>query len=220
MSGTDDSQPKYREAYPRLDILQATAAYRRGETLCIFRNEQGRVLGAVRFSFSASGALLRGELGGPSVPYWAGVERLILLGAANDLPKVHRILACPKCGGRVQVLFCAAAWGCAACHGLHFRRQLIDRQTRDAEDLAEAELRLKKPRPKGMHQKTFAAFRAADTALVQRLRPVVDQGWRRVASAEHQARVSETWMPFETARRSPELSLMIGLSLDEIEELG
>ena len=33
-------RPRYREAYPKLDVPKAVASFRRGRNICAFRDEQ------------------------------------------------------------------------------------------------------------------------------------------------------------------------------------
>ena len=39
------SQPRYREAYPRINLIEAEAAISNGRTVCQFENERGWALG-------------------------------------------------------------------------------------------------------------------------------------------------------------------------------
>jgi len=199
--------PRHREAYPKLDILQASTSFRSGRNLCVYRHERGGVLGVLQFTPSSDWqtAILFGQLQGPQVPYWSGEFLLRLLQTKNCVTATRRAAACPGCGRRVQMLYCVGGWSCAKCHRLHYRRQLVDRLTLAAEDLQEFEEQLTAPRPKWMHQRTFAKKRAADQASVDRLKPLLKDPWRRVASAAHQARVEGTWMSLRELHQDPQL---------------
>ena len=206
MAATDDDKPRYREAYPRLDVLKATAAYRRGRDVCAFHDDSGRVLGVVRFTLvNLASAVMKGVLGGRQLKLWKGPEHIELLSSSNDIAGLLRAAKCPGCGRRVQSLVYVNWWGCAGCHKLLYRRQLVDRRTLDAEDLVAAEQRLKEFRPRGMQQRTFAARRDADQATVDRLKPMITESWRRVASAAHQPRVKGVWMSLAELRARRDL---------------
>lgn len=204
-----DGKPRYREAYPRLDVLRAAAAHRRGRDICVFRDDHRRILGLVRFApqKDSVAAELTGYLHGPWLSLWRdGPRRIEFLESRNQPLEMRRAANCPACGARVQALVYVTRWGCAKCHRLSYRRQLVDRRTLDAEDLQRAMERLKQPRPKNMHQRKFAARRVADEATVERLRPLLGDPWRRVASAAHQTRVDGVWMSPAELRNDRDLA--------------
>ena len=204
--------PRYREAYPKLDVLQGSVAHRRGRDICAYRNESGRPLGVVQFvpQDDLAAAVLKTQLHGPYLTFWVGSATIELLKSTNEPQGIRRAAACPACGGRVQTLFYVTSWACAACHKLLYRRQLVDRLTLAAEDLVEAEERLSKRRARGEHQRKFAERQAADQATVERLRPLVSAPWQRVASVAHQPRVDGVWMSLTELRDHPDLGPMYG----------
>lgn len=205
------ASPKYREAYPRLDVQQACLEQRRGRDICVFRTEKGYVAGDIRFELSGSGddALLKGHLSYKYFAPWSEGLQIRLTHAPSSVRGLRRAAAaCPSCGQRRRILIYKDWWACGECHKLHYRRQLVDCQTLAAEDFVEAERRLAIPRPRGMHQKTFAERRAADEKLITRLRPIVGaHAWRRVASAAHQLRIESTWMTLDDFRYDEGLRL-------------
>ena len=204
---TADDRPRYREAYPRLDVLKAGAAYRSGRDVCAFQDDRDRVLGVVRFTLvNLASAILTGVLGGRQLKLWKSPEHLDLLTSPNDVAGLRRAAKCPGCERRVQSLVYVDWWACAKCHRLLYRRQLVDRQTLDAEDFTAAERRLKELRPKWRHQRKFAERRAADEAIVERFKATLTDPWLRVASAAHQRRVEGVWMSLAELREDRGLS--------------
>ena len=207
--------PNYLEAYPRLDVLQASAAARRGQGTCVFTDERGRILGGVRFiRVTESRVVLETSLNGPYLRRGKDQSPLDLLEGNNHPERLGRFAKCPACERRVQVLSFTDAWACADCHGLRYRRQLVGRRVLDAEELNAAEERLTKPRPKGMHQKSFASRRASDEATVRRLGPQFAGTYRPVASDVHNFAVDGQWMSEPEIRGNDRLYLVLQDLLD------
>lgn len=207
--------PNYSEAYPRLDVLQASAAERRGQSTCVFTDESGRILGGVRYFRVNDGvAVLQTAVHGPYLRH-TGVSRIELVGGSNQPEGFGRFAKCPSCWRRVQVLSCTDSWACAECHRLKYRRQLVDRKVLDAEELVAAEGRLKEPRPKGTHQETFAKLRARDEETVKRLRPLFEGTYLPVASDAHQFKVESRWFSEAEIRADATLSFALGDLFDQ-----
>jgi len=209
--------PNYSEAYPRLDVLQASAAERQGQGTCVFTDETGRILGGVRyFTVTESAAVLDTFLHGPYLRHTRDQIRLDLVEGNNRPERFGRFAKCPDCGRRVQVLCFTKSWACAGCHGLKYRRQLVDRKVLDAEQLLAAERRLKEPRPKGMRQDTFAKRRASDEETVKRLRAQFAGPYLPVASDAHQFKVQAQWVSEAEIRADTRLSFALGDLLDPL----
>ena len=207
--------PNYLEAYPRLNVLKASAAQRRGQGTCVFEDDSGRILGGVRFiRLDEKFAVLDTLLQGPYLRRYEDRCRLDLSEGNNHPERLGRFTKCPACERRRQVLIFTDSWACADCHGLKYRRQLVDRKVLDAEELLAAEARLKKSRPKGMRQDTFAKLRASDEETVRRLRPQFAGTYRPVASDAHNFAVDGQWMSEAEIRRDDRLYFVLQDLLD------
>ena len=193
--------PKYREAYPRLDVLQAAASARQGCDLCVFGIGPG-IMGALRFTPNQdwTEAGLTGELAGRHIDIWKGTTTIELIPSAGKFGTGARAANCPCCGKRVQVLVFTDRWGCPSCARLLYRRQVVDRTVLLFEDL-NAFSSLLKGRPKGMHQRTFRQAAQRIKALRAELKGRPYQ----VASVHHRDIVEARWLSEEEFRRDSRL---------------
>lgn len=185
-----DQAPRFREAYPRFDVLRAVAEHRKGRALCVFEDERGGTAGWLGFTPTATHATIEGNLSGRYIGPWTGPDEIALIRASNSVGLDARVTACPLCERRVQILVLRFRWGCPRCHRLLYRRQLVDRESLLWEELGELKEALKRGRRKGEHQRRFDARVRRRDELATKLvgKP------RHVASVEHLKVVSSRWI--------------------------
>lgn len=206
MSYSRASGPKYREAYPRLDILQAAANARKGCDLCVFGIGPQGIMGALRFTPNQdwTEATLTGELAGRRIDIWNGTTTIELIPSASKFGTGARTANCPSCGKRVQVLVFTDRWGCPSCARLLYRRQIVHRTILLFEELRTLELR-PQGRPKGMHQRTFRAREHKATKRIKALRAELKGRRNPIASKHHLGIVEARWLSEEEFRRDSRL---------------
>ena len=214
--------PRQREAYLRLDVVEALSALRRGQFLCVFKDEEGRLLGLVRFGTSpdACVAILDGDVLCPGVRSWSGPDHLPLIANPNGVDRERRAARCPGCGGRCQVLVWIGSWHCRKCDRLLDRRQLVSRETLMAEELANLREATKHGRTKNQRQASFDRVLARQRELEDALR-----GKRpRQAAREHSRKIVGEWITIEEKDRRGDLTLFPvptqETSLGELAESG
>jgi hypothetical protein len=196
--------PRMREAYPQLDIVKAMSALSRGETRCLFYGNpmylaQGLIEVSVAPGFSQ--VRLDGAIAMRNLDPWTGPTFLDLVPNPNGVQRDRRAMLCPECERRCQVLTWVGSWRCRTCDGLLDQRQLIDRDTRLAEELRELERQLSGGRRKGQHQAVFDRLVARAGRLAREL-----QGRRpRMAAPEHRRILHSEWMSIAESHRRTSL---------------
>ena len=202
-TGHTRNLPRQREAYLRLDVVEAMSALRRGQCLCVFKDEDGRLLGLARFGTSpdACMAILDGDVLCPGVRSWCGPDHLTLIANPNGVDRERRAARCPGCSRRCQLLVWIGSWHCRKCDGLLDRRQLVSRETLMAEELANLREATKHGRTKNQRQASFDRLLARQRELEDALR-----GKRpRQAAREHSKRIQLEWISAEEKHRRREL---------------
>ena len=197
--------PRQREAYLRIDIVEAMSALRRGQCLCVFKDEHGRLLGLVRFGTSPDAciAILDGDVLCAGVRSWCGPYHLPLIANPNGVDPKRRAARCPSCAGRCQVLVWIGSWHCRKCDGLLDRRQLVSRETLMAEELANLREATKHGRTKNQRQASFDRLLARQRQLEDALR-----GKRsRQAAREHSKRIEGEWISVDEKGQRRELDV-------------
>jgi len=182
---------KYREAYPRIDLVEADAAICAARPVCIFWNKKWPIGQAyLEENETADGSVvLIYFLQGPGMYYGSGRVQLGIERSRAGMKPYRRHLLCPACAHRIQIIILKdCVWKCGSCHGLHYRSQVIDRPAAMAERIATLEERIGQGRPAGMHRSTYA-----------RLTHQLDKVRRRVgkfpqASGAHRRIISAQWV--------------------------
>ena len=193
--------PRFAEAYPRIDFLKGQRAIAEGRTICVFeRFHRGRV---GQFSFGSYEA---------DEPH----EKGLMLGHTMIWPDYHlrgrdfdaafrirssligvdhfrEYVLCASCEKRKTVLVYVKDWKCRQCHGLSMRSQLIDPRLRMYEKITDLEKKVAKGRPKGMHQATYEAKLEELQELNRRVAQLPRDTAREVA-VEHDRIVTSRWV--------------------------
>ena len=199
--------PRMRQAYPQLDIRKAMSAQSRGETLCLFyEGPIGPAHGLVELGVAPdlSQAWLDGEIAVRSMRGWRGPTSIKLVPNPNPVQRERRAMLCPECGRRCQVLTWIGSWRCRECDGLLDRRQLVSRDTLQAEKLAILKEQLAGGRRKGQHQAQFDRLLAQAEQLAREL------GGRRprTPAPEHRIILHWEWMSIAEYYRRPAVQLL------------
>ena len=194
-------RPRYAEAYPRLDVGDAQRAYAAGRPVCI-QSRIGRGVVAV----GQITAHLRSGAPWPLLQavFWfladyhqwmeSAVECTFRLQAREPaLRHLGAYVICDECqSARAVLVYADKRWACRQCHGLRMRSQVIDPGVRLQEKILELEAVVRRGRPKGMHNRTFAAQMAELKSLkAQR------SGSGMVVAAEHDKVVSAKWVTID-----------------------
>lgn len=207
MTYSRENGPRYREAYPRVDILKAAANARKGRDLCVFGVGPDGILDVLRFTPNAgwTEAILTGSLGGPHIDFWKGSTAVELVPSSGKFGTGARAAICPACRRRVQILVFTHRWGCPSCARLFYRRQLVDRTILRVEELQALRSRPKQ-RPKGMHQRTF---RRRERRAMERIVLLTDGLKKKqtfnVASGHHSYTVEAHWLSEQEFRTDSRL---------------
>lgn len=182
--------PPHREAFPRLDIIEAEKVHDRlSAPVCIF-SQQSKVVGQLFIVDSERDAIIVNYLF--ASPYLECNEHQVALktsSASSPLYKERRSLLCPLCEGRRRILYYRHLWACADCLKLFYRSQLLDKEVKlwaRHDDLAE---RVGRGRPKGMHNSTYHEL----LRQLASLRVEVRNKTRKYASELHNTTVTSRW---------------------------
>lgn len=181
-------QPRHREAYPRFDVQAASKACMDERPVCIFMDNEGRIVGiAVVTGFEDPYLTVQITVAAAG----ARCERAVLFEvqhAPNAFDQSRYVVFCPKCRGRKYQIVYAGEWACADCHGLLYRRQIVDKRILQWERLSELEELLRRGRPHGMHHRTYRQLESEMNGLRRVLK-----GLRLVASEKHGKVITSTW---------------------------
>ena len=148
-------RPRYREAYPQLDIMQAKAAFDRGDTICEYTDRFDEALGVARFDLRSDSCQLEYELRFPFTETCTDWKQFELTPSPNEIAQNRIMILCPSCETKKKILFFKDKWSCASCLNLSFRSQLIHPLSRKWENFDILNNRLKGGKPHGMHNKTY-----------------------------------------------------------------
>lgn len=148
--------PRYREAYPQLDIVQAKAAFDRGDIICEFTDRFDEPLGVARFDIRGDRCQLEYEIRFPFTETRTDWKEFQLVLVPNGIAKNRVMILCPRCTTKKKILFFKKdKWSCASCLKLSFRSQLIHPLSRRWEKFYILANRLESGKPHGMHNKTY-----------------------------------------------------------------
>lgn len=194
-------EPRFAEAYPRIDFIRAQSAIAEGRTICVFeRIHRGR-LGQFSFgSYEEDEPHERGQMVGHTM-IWPDIH---LRGLEFDTAfrirpspiggnHFREFVLCASCEKRRTVLVYVKDWKCRQCHGLLMRSQLIDRKLRLYEYIGDLEKRVAKGRPKGMHQATYEAQLEELRDLNRRVAQM-PRSTAKVVAVEHDRIVTSRWV--------------------------
>lgn len=147
--------PRYREAYPHLDIGQAKEAFERGNSICEFTDRSDGPLGLARFDLQGDRCQFEYTLRTPFYGYLNSSTKFELTPILNGIAKGRLTIKCPGCETHKKILFLKDKWRCASCHELSFRSQLIHPLAKKWETFDWLSNRLEYGKPHGMHNKTY-----------------------------------------------------------------
>ncbi len=173
---SNDWRPRYREAYPHLDIVEAKSALKRGHSICEFTEPWSEVRGWARCEIIHDRCQLWYDLDVRHVKQAKNSIIFELVPTSNGIVNCRMMLRCPECGRGKRSLFFKDKWACQSCLGLLFRSQVVSPIAVKFEKLKELNEKLEKGRPHGMHNKTYFDIVAKKTKLQQELygiRPIV-----------------------------------------------
>ena len=155
-----EERPRYREAYPRLDIMLATASFDAGQTICEFTDRRGERNGIARFGRSGDRCRLDYCFYFPQtghVRHWVEFD----LRPVGDGSTPRRVtIPCPVCGSSRKILYFKDAWTCAPCAELLARVQLIPPAVRKWEKFDRLSQDFESGKPHGMHNSTYSRILA------------------------------------------------------------
>ncbi len=155
-----DERPRYREAYPQFDIIQAMSALNRGHLICEFTDRWGDARGVARFDVCGNRCQLEFDFHFPHTETRTGTGTgwmvFELTPISNGIAKNRVMLLCPACETKKRILFFKDTWSCASCLELSFRSQLIHPLTKKWEKVDQLATRLSRGKPHGIHNTTYA----------------------------------------------------------------
>lgn len=171
----DDDLPRYREAYPELDVALVGSGRdaRSGIRRVTWYTEWNHIAGNGELQWQDSDQFLISCEFYPR-EYIQGTQktRSVYYGfLSRGLEKNRTCAICPVCAKFVvRLYFHIDDWACANCQGLRHRSTFIQPQKRWAEEHANLHLETKDGRPFGMSEVTFnmklARKRELDSKLV------------------------------------------------------
>ena len=106
----DDWRPRYREAYPELNILEVRGAAKRGHSVCDFTEPWGEVRGRARCEIVHDRCQLWYDLDfrhTESATDWILFD---LIPTSNGIDNCRMMLRCPACGAAKLSLFYQDKW--------------------------------------------------------------------------------------------------------------
>jgi hypothetical protein len=106
--------------------------------------------------------------------------------------QAFRALAeCPICFEFYCSLYFKDRWACGGCLGLHYRRQLIDKDVARWEKRDALHKQLQHGRPKGMHNATYSKLKEE----LSHCEGLLDGKRRKYASDAHDLIICARWVP-------------------------
>jgi ribosomal protein L37AE/L43A len=161
----------------------------REKPVCVYIDERGRRLGEAIVMDSEDKLELWFTIQGPYIGRQVGIARFALHERTNAVGGSRFSVDCPDCGRRRTKIVFKDGWSCRKCHGLLYRKQLVDSLTLLRERKETLERSIGKGRPSRMHQSTYAPLQAELAKLRKHLRGKV----LSVANAEQNHLVSSRW---------------------------
>ena len=194
--------PKYREGFPKLDMVQAKAAMERDQPVCVFRGQTGTRRGYLIVEVNNEGRLcVEFDLYAEYLHADRGRRLFLIVKAPIRANPDRHFVKCPRCEKPIITLFFTCRWACADCHGLAYRSQHTGKEVLERERNLARRDELKPwfagGKPDGMWQATADRLQRelADLEAWLESEPMV------VASKRHAQVVSGTWMGVEEAER-------------------
>lgn len=193
--GTSAGGPRYREAYPRLNIAAAERAMHDGRTVCVYNRGRRRVGHAECDTRGDEHFLIKYQIipDMPGLSHERGLALFQFVTSSNSAVGFKRYFLCPACSKQRQSLRFARSWACAECHGLLSRSQVIPASVSSIERLAALKKLVGRGRPLRMHSRTYERTRAELGALEK----AVARMPFAVASEDHCRIVEEEWRSLE-----------------------
>lgn len=194
--------PKYREGFPRLDIVQAKAAMEQEQPVCVFTSRT-EICGGELLAYVDGEGRLVVDFNLYAEYFNANCDRRVFTMVRAPIranPDRHLVI-CPRCEDPFVTLFFNGRWACGDCHRLGFRSQYASKEVLERERyLAERDdlkARFARGKPDGMWQATAdkSLRRLADLEAWLEREPMV------VASKRHAQVVTGSWMSVEEALR-------------------
>ena len=187
--GLSRKRPRYREAYPQLDVLNALRSFNKGQTICDFADSSGEKKGVAKFDRRGDRCQLQYHFHFPQTALARDWVELELAPVSNGFTDSRVMVVCPVCSGRKRNLYFRDAWSCASCAELLCRVQLIHPDSRKWEKLDRLSRGLERGKPHGMHSKTYSN-RLSDILV---LKNELYEKPRVYASNKYADIVSSTW---------------------------
>ena len=152
-------KPRHREAYPRLNSIEAFQAFKEERFLCRFSSESGNHCGdAILIVEDKQSARIQYQFHREYLAYPAAEEMLECEISPNGVDQSRVFFRCRNCDQRVAILVFDGHWACANCHRLLYRTQLVAPETRRLERKLRLENEIGKGRPHRMRQLTYQAL--------------------------------------------------------------
>ena len=185
-----DPNPRFVEAYPRLDLFAARKAMEAGTDLCRFIDEHGQCVGDA-FTLDVNSSPLHLHfcfrdsyfLGGK------GIAALVTERAPVPSDPGRLYFRCGGCDRRVRFLVWDDDWACSQCRGLHYRIQLLPPDVMRFEEMMRLRGKIGMGRPHRMRQDTYRGQKKRLNALGREFKRKVP-----VASVVHSRRIEAIWV--------------------------
>ncbi len=184
--------PRFREAYPSLNIVNAKAALGRGKPVCDFVDHQGVTRGVARLEITNELCTVEWNFNFPQTGHRSGRRDLAIARANNGFGEHRLMVLCPGCRDKKVTVFFREDWACATCLGLLFRSQLVDPAVRKWAEFDKIKERVGYGRPKGMHNKTYNSLKTKHDKIQKQL---YDQE-RANASIKYVHVINNNWRPW------------------------
>ena len=196
----DPTAPRYVEAYPRFNSLNAEKAIRGGATVCEFM-EGRRLVGRYIFRRYLDDAVLprwilgsHQILGSRHIPADFSEVAFRTVNMTNGKWARYYVL-CQICQKPKAILAFTRWWACQRCHQLLHLSQVMDPVARRHAEYLEIQSRLKAGRQKGEHSKTIFKLKRRSNVLARWL-----NGRQAVLrSAEQDQVVEARWVRLDDA---------------------
>jgi hypothetical protein len=194
-------RPRYREAYPRLDIMRAAGSFDAGQPICEFTDGLGQRHGIARFDRRGDLCQIEYHFHFPQTALASDWIELQLAPVDNGFTRRVTIL-CPVCGSSRKILYFKDAWTCASCAELLARIQLIHPDARKWEKLDKLSRGMESGKPHGMHSSTYtrliSEIQAIEKSLYGHSRVYASNKYSDIVKSSWRARVDSDELLFPT----------------------
>jgi hypothetical protein len=162
---------RYREAYPRFDMVRAKAAIEAGAEICQFTDNLGRTVGHAQMAgVNDTHFTLEYQFASPLFPVTYNTIDLQMSLTPNKVDINRTNILCPKCGTRKSIIIFNGIWGCDSCLKLLYRSQCVSKNTILWERMNELKKEVGYGRPKGIHRATYVRLRKKYVGLREQLK--------------------------------------------------